>query len=97
MPDEQRTCIYRIVQEALRNVTRHAKAKNVRIQLAEDEGALSLSIQDDGRGFLPEREKGIGLLGMEERVKHLGGWFHVESQPGDGTTIQVKLPRFSRV
>jgi signal transduction histidine kinase len=93
LPDEQRTCIYRVVQEALRNVTRHAKAKHVQIQLREDEGALHLTIQDDGQGFVPEREKGVGLLGMAERVQHLEGSFQVQSQPGSGTVIQIALPR----
>ncbi len=95
LPDEQRTCIYRVVQEALRNVTRHADAKHVQIRLTQDSEALRLTIQDDGRGFIPEREKGVGLLGMEERVKRLNGWFQVQSQPGNGTVIHVDLPRFT--
>ena len=93
VPDEQRTCIYRVVQEALRNVTRHARATLVQIQLRQDEKTLRLTIQDDGQGFSPERERGLGLLGMEERVKHLAGGFHVESRPGHGTIIRVELPR----
>ena len=95
LPDEQRTCIYRVVQEAIRNVTRHAKAKHIQIQLRQDEEALHLTVQDDGQGFVPEREKGVGLLGMEERVKHLHGSFHVESRPGGGTVVQVELPRLA--
>ncbi len=94
LPDEQRTCIYRVVQEALRNVTRHAKAKHVQIQLTQDEQALRLTIHDDGRGFIPEREKGVGLLGMEERVKHLNGIFQVQSKPGSGTMIHVELSTY---
>lgn len=92
LPDEQRTCIYRLVQEALRNVTRHARARQVQIQLSQECDALRLTIHDDGEGFIPAREKGVGLLGMEERVKHLHGTFQVHSQPGNGTTIQVELP-----
>ncbi len=92
LPDEHRTCIYRIVQEALRNVVRHAHAKNVRIGLDQSDDQLVLTIQDDGRGFVPEREKGLGLLGMEERVKHLNGSFRIESSPGVGTSIRVELP-----
>ncbi len=92
LPDEHRTCIYRIVQEALRNVVRHANAKNVRIRLDQDGDHLILTIQDDGHGFVPEREKGLGLLGMEERVNHLHGSFRVESAPGAGTSIRVELP-----
>jgi signal transduction histidine kinase len=93
LPDEQKTCIYRVVQEALRNVTRHAKAKHVQIQLSQDDATLRLAIQDDGQGFIAEREKGVGLLGMEERVKRLDGSFQVRSRPGNGTIIQVELPR----
>lgn len=92
LPDEHRTCIYRIVQEALRNAVRHANARNVRIGLDQSDKQLILTIQDDGHGFVPEREKGLGLLGMEERVKHLHGSFQVESAPGAGTSIRVELP-----
>ena len=92
LSDDQKTCVYRIVQEALRNVTRHAKAKHVQVALTENESALHLTVKDDGVGFTPEREKGIGLLGMEERVKRLDGTFQVLSTPGGGTTIDVDLP-----
>ncbi len=92
LPDEHRTCIYRIVQEALRNVVRHANAKGVRIRLHQSGDQLILTIQDDGHGFLPEQEKGLGLLGMEERVTHLHGSFRVESTLGVGTSIRVELP-----
>lgn len=92
LPDEHRTCIYRIVQEALRNAVRHADAHNVRIRLDRSCGELVLTIQDDGRGFVPEREKGLGILGMEERVTHLHGSFRVESTPGAGASIRVELP-----
>ncbi len=92
LPDEHRTCIYRVVQEALRNVVRHASAKNVRIRLDQNADELVLTIEDDGHGFVPEREKGLGLLGMEERVTHLHGSFRIESTPGAGTSIRVDLP-----
>jgi signal transduction histidine kinase len=92
LPDEHKTCIYRIVQEALRNVTRHARARSVQIHLTHPGGTLRLTIQDDGQGFVPERDKGMGLLGMEERVSYLKGAFEVKSQPGKGTIINVDLP-----
>jgi signal transduction histidine kinase len=92
IPDEYKTCTYRIVQEALHNVIRHARAKSVRIHLGPHGDNLLLTIQDDGQGFVPEREKGVGLLGMEERVKHLHGSFHVGSTRGTGTLIRVELP-----
>ncbi len=92
LSDEHKTCIYRIVQEALRNVVRHAHAKHVRIRLEQSHDDLILDIQDDGSGFAPERDRGLGLLGMEERVMHLHGSFHIESTPGAGTSIRVELP-----
>ena len=92
LPDEYKTCIYRIVQEALHNVTRHAKARSVEVSLAQNDGGLRLTIQDDGQGFFPEKQKGIGLLGMKERVLHLYGSFHVGSEPGKGSRIDVELP-----
>jgi signal transduction histidine kinase len=92
LPDEHRTCIYRIVQEALRNIVRHANAKNVRIRLSQARNDLVLTIKDDGHGFAPEHEKGLGLLGMEERVTHLHGSFRIESSLGVGTSIRVELP-----
>ena len=92
LPDEYKTCIYRVVQEALRNVTRHARARNVQVNLVQNDEGLRLTIQDDGQGFFPERQKGIGLLGMEERIVHLHGSFHLESQPGKGARIDVELP-----
>jgi signal transduction histidine kinase len=92
LPDEQRTCIYRVVQEALRNITRHARATHVNIQLSQDENILRLTIADDGQGFLPEKQKGLGMLGMEERVKRLSGSFRIESQPGSGAVLRIELP-----
>jgi signal transduction histidine kinase len=96
LPDEHKTCIYRIVQEALSNVARHAKAKTVQIRLAEQQGRiLALTIEDDGQGFVPEKEKGVGLLGMEERVMHLHGAFRLNSKPGEGTRIHIDLPLYT--
>jgi signal transduction histidine kinase len=93
LPEEHKTCIYRIAQEALHNVARHANATNVRIHLKEGQShTLELRIEDDGRGFVPEHERGVGLLGMEERVTHLGGTFRLDSKPGEGTRIYVELP-----
>jgi signal transduction histidine kinase len=92
LPEDHKTCIYRVVQEALRNAVRHAQARSVRVELRQSADKLVLSIRDDGHGFFPEREKGLGLLGMEERVTHLHGDFRVDSRIGDGTRIQVELP-----
>lgn len=92
LTEDQRTCIYRVTQEALRNVVRHARAKHVQVNLSQDDHLLQLTIQDDGRGFVPVRQRGVGLIGMEERVTHLAGSFHLDSQPGRGTTITIELP-----
>ncbi len=92
LPDEHRTCVYRVVQEALQNAARHAGARDVRIVVHQETNRLHLSIEDDGKGFDAARVRGLGLLGMEERVKHLGGAFQLQSQPGGGTRLKVDLP-----
>lgn len=96
LSDDQKTCIYRVVQEALRNVLRHAKAKQAQVRLSETAEAIHLEIKDNGQGFSPAREKGLGILGMQERVKHLGGRFDVRSSPGQGAVIEVDLPKLLR-
>jgi signal transduction histidine kinase len=92
LPDEERTCIYRVVQEALQNVSRHSGAKSARVTVGVNEGSLALSVVDDGRGFDPERTRGLGLLGIEERVRQLGGRFAIESTPGKGSALRITLP-----
>ncbi len=92
LPDEMRTCIYRVAQEALHNVFRHSGAKSVAVNVGQDDSSLFLSVKDDGCGFDPERTRGLGRLGMEERVKQLGGRFEVQSEPGKGATLRVTLP-----
>jgi signal transduction histidine kinase len=92
LTDEYKTCIYRVVQEALHNVERHAGAQSVRVVLHGEATRLLLSIQDDGRGFDPRRHRGLGLLGMQERVAHLGGSFRAGSEPGSGTRVDITLP-----
>ena len=92
LPDEHRTCVYRVVQEALQNASRHAGARDVRIVVHQEPNEIHLSIEDDGKGFDAARVRGLGLLGMEERVKHLGGTLHLRSQPGRGTLLKVNLP-----
>jgi signal transduction histidine kinase len=92
LPEEHRTCVYRVTQEAVRNVTRHASARHVRIYLTREPAALKVSIQDDGKGFDPELEKGIGILGMKERVTRLGGRLQVDSERGRGAIVSFELP-----
>ncbi|MCX6970357.1 MAG: sensor histidine kinase [Verrucomicrobia bacterium] len=93
-----KTALYRIVQESLANVVRHAKASRVSVRIADQKGKVCMEIQDDGRGFQMEEiavaESGmhLGLLGMRERVEMVGGTFCVESAPGKSTTIRVEVP-----
>jgi signal transduction histidine kinase len=92
LPDELRTCIYRIVQEALHNCARHSQAKAVKVIVKQERSRIVLSVEDDGRGFDARRVRGLGLVGMEERVTHLGGLFVIDSKPGGGTRVAVELP-----
>ena len=92
LPDEYKTCIYRVVQEALNNCSKHAHAKTVRIRVQQPNGLVKLSIQDDGQGFDASQVKGLGLLGIQERVHRLGGACRVQSDPGKGTTLSVEIP-----
>jgi signal transduction histidine kinase len=91
-PDEYKTCIYRVVQEALHNVSNHAHASSVRIRVQQEQDRLTLSIQDDGKGFDSKQAKGLGLLGIQERVTRLGGKCTVHSALGSGTILAVELP-----
>jgi signal transduction histidine kinase len=92
LPETHKTCIYRIVQEALHNSAQHADAHKVRVTVQQDSNNLLLAVQDDGKGFDTKRQKGLGLLGMEERVSHLGGSFQIDSKPGGGSVITCVLP-----
>ena len=93
LPDAHRTCVYRVVQEALTNVVRHAKATRADVVVARHQTLLTVTIADDGGGFVvAQRAEGLGLRGIEERVKELAGSAGVTSTPGTGTTIAVHLP-----
>jgi len=92
LPEEYKTCVYRIVQEALNNCSKHAYAKNVRVAVRQEHNRLHVSIEDDGKGFDARRVRGLGLVGMNERVSQLGGMLRVESDPARGTRLQVDLP-----
>ena len=92
LPEEYKTCVYRIVQEALNNCSRHAYAKKAQVIVRQEPERLSLTIQDDGKGFDPSRVRGLGLVGMNERVSQLGGVLKVDSDHGCGTCLRVELP-----
>ena len=95
---ERELAVYRIVQEALNNVVKHAQAKHVQVHL-RFAAALSVSIHDDGRGFaMPDRVDALtdrghfGLIGMRERAELIGARFSLLSSPGQGTTVEMVLP-----
>ena len=97
LSSEVETALYRIVQEALTNVLKHAGASHVSVVLNRLDREVSAVIEDDGRGFDPEAQQaaggtGLGLLGMRERARQLGGRITVESTPGTGTTVFVRIP-----
>jgi signal transduction histidine kinase len=92
LPEECRTCVYRVVQEALLNARRHAGATTVQVRIQQQDRTLHLVVADDGVGFEPSQERGLGVLGMEERVTHLGGSFRMLSSPTTGTVVDVSLP-----
>jgi signal transduction histidine kinase len=86
--------IYRVVQEALRNVAKHSGARRAVVSVAGKNGMILLRVKDSGRGFDAARSKkrGLGLISMEERVRQAGGTFTVKSAPGEGVGIEVRIP-----
>jgi signal transduction histidine kinase len=94
LPEEVETALYRIVQESLTNVVKHARARRVSILLARKEGSVKAVVEDDGRGFDPAEPagNGFGLVGMSERLALLGGRLEVESDADAGTTIAAEVP-----
>jgi signal transduction histidine kinase len=92
LSDETRTCVYRVVQEALVNVSRHSGATCAVVTVRQEGNSLSLNVEDDGSGFNTGTTRGLGMLGMEERVRQLGGQFEISSTPGKGTELRARLP-----
>jgi signal transduction histidine kinase len=90
---EQATEFFRIFQECLTNVMRHAEAKSVHVLLCEEQDAILLMVADDGRGFCEaETSNSLGFLGMKERADVCGGVLQIKSSPGNGTTITLRVP-----
>jgi PAS domain S-box-containing protein len=93
-----RTVLFRIAQEALANVARHAKASSVEVNIESQEDVIRMSIRDNGQGFQVSGNAGsnkknrLGLIGMRERAEMVGGSFHVDSAPGQPTTVRVEIP-----
>lgn len=91
------TCLYRVLQEALRNVSQHAQAQRVTVALSAEAGTVTLQVSDDGVGFEPadlriSGRAGLGVVSMRERVELLGGTFAITSRPGQGTELDARLP-----
>src|SRR4051812_1136330 len=98
LPDTVKTCVYRVVQEALHNCEKHSGAASVRVAVRQLPDALVAEVEDNGRGFqmnpqgMPSRVRGLGLLGIRERVAVAGGSLTVDSAPGRGTKISLRIP-----
>jgi signal transduction histidine kinase len=93
IPEPQRTCLYRVVQEALTNCGRHSHAKHIEVKVTCTPSGAVAVVSDDGVGFSVETSNtGLGVLGIRERVRELRGKFSVSSEPGKGTRLEVSLP-----
>ena len=94
---EEEISLYRVVQESLNNILKHAAARKVKIKVEKSENFLSVKIEDDGRGFSTDgalsndKKEGFGLLGIAERIKILGGTHFIESAVGKGTIVSFKI------
>ncbi|MCU1237697.1 MAG: integral rane sensor signal transduction histidine kinase [Candidatus Solibacter sp.] len=94
LPDDHETHLFRIAQEALTNIARHAEAKHVTITLDSQSSEICLAIHDDGHGIIasPRNGRGLGMIGMRARARSAGGDVNVRSRPGDGVLIEVRIP-----
>ena len=95
LPEEISLCLYRVAQESLRNIGKHAHARGVRVALTAGGGNIALVIEDIGDGFELEqarRKGGLGLISMDERVRLVGGTLSIRSKPGKGTRVEVRVP-----
>jgi signal transduction histidine kinase len=98
LPDSVKTCVYRVVQEALHNCEKHAGASQVRVTARQGEAQVQVEIEDNGRGLeldskgMPGRNAGLGILGMRERAARVGGALTLDSSPGRGTRICLRIP-----
>jgi signal transduction histidine kinase len=93
LPDRYRTCVFRVVQEALTNCVRHSQARSIDVSVTGNDDWLAIAVHDDGIGFdQARRRSGLGLRGIDERVKELGGTMKISGKAGEGTTLQIRLP-----
>jgi len=98
LPGQVETAIFRVFQEAINNIYKHAGARNVSVRLTRDDGKVIASISDDGKGFDVDSNEGVdkngglGLVGIKERVSLLGGTLNIKSKPGKGTELRIEVP-----
>jgi signal transduction histidine kinase len=97
LPQQLEVALYRLVQEAVANVIKHSYARQCTVSLTGSNGAVETVVEDDGRGFDPDKisragEEHLGIVGMQERVRSLGGQFAIDSQPGGGTRVHIRIP-----
>ena len=98
LPDSVKTCVYRMVQEALHNCEKHAAAAHIQVSLRQEPGWLTLEVADDGRGFaldakgMPSQGSGLGIVGMRERAAMVGGKLSIKSSLGNGTRLAASIP-----
>ncbi|MGH2838450.1 MAG: sensor histidine kinase, partial [Thermoleophilaceae bacterium] len=91
--NDKQLVLYRVTQEALNNIVRHAKAQTVSVDITRIDGTVALEVADDGAGFaLGKEDRGLGLEGMAERARMVDGQFDIESAPGRGTTLRLLVP-----
>ena len=93
LPDSYRTAIFRVVQEALANCAKHSHSTAVEISLRHRDGLVSLTISDNGVGLVGQKARsGLGSVGIQERVRELGGWFSARNRDGGGTVLMAEIP-----
>jgi signal transduction histidine kinase len=95
VPQDVALCLFRIAQESLRNIARHANATEAHLSAERRNGGIGLTVRDNGRGFDPEKNIGKASLGhasMRQRIRHLGGDLTIESKPGDGACVRAWVP-----
>jgi PAS domain S-box-containing protein len=100
LPEDVAMCLYRVAQECLRNVTKHAQAIRAKVTLEGAHGQIQLRVEDKGVGFDPGKirtRKSLGLISMNERLRQVGGTFRIESAPGSGTRVEAHVPLQSNV
>jgi signal transduction histidine kinase len=96
IPPEISMCLFRVMQESIHNIVKHANATDVRIKLSGTSKGIGLSVTDNGTGFDAtdklSHQKGLGLVSMEERVRYLNGFLRIHSRPADGTKVCAWIP-----